>query len=119
MGRSQIGQVLCRQLEVAFRPPVDEPPSDRYDKRPHSGRIIFTQSLGTSTQSPGTASLSLGISLYISIDSPSLEKLKPPWLAPLAPKPKAPFCPCAWAMPSSAFSSSSEKYFSMMLYAFI
>lgn len=56
------------------------------------------------------------LDLYMSIESPPLAKLKPPDCAgPLAPKPKVPLGPVGCAIPSSAFSSSSEKYFSKML----
>lgn len=58
----------------------------------------------------------LAMQAYISIESPlGLAKLKPaPWGAVFVPKPKV---PSALVVPSStsATSSSSEKYFSIML----
>jgi len=59
--------------------------------------------------------------VYISIESPlALAKLNPaPPCGPLAPKPKVPCPPSACGAISSPASSSSEKYFSIMLYAFI
>jgi hypothetical protein len=65
--------------------------------------------------------LKLGKQVYISIESPlALAKLNPaPPCGPLAPKPKVP-CPASTCGAiSSPASSSSEKYFSIMLYAFM
>jgi hypothetical protein len=55
---------------------------------------------------------------HMSIESAPFEKSNEPVCgAPLVAKPKVPLGPVPWPMPSSAVSSSSEKYFSMMLYA--
>lgn len=71
-GRSQIGRVLYRQLcDVTLLLPADDPIQgrERHRLRLQTG----------STSWPGSTLTQSGSSSYMSMDSPSLEKLKPPW----------------------------------------
>jgi len=132
LGQGWLDQMLCSGL-VLDRDGVGAESSSYGDARctPVSSTRLYLPHPRSETDSGGPSSLHLRFlrkawnygrrspSPYMSILSPPLAKLKfccCCW----APNPNWPSWPCCGARsPASASSPSSEKYFSMMLYAFM